>query len=442
MGKVCPQMLGLAAHEPVLTAEQRRWHRERRSAWLRLVALAILIINLGLAARQVSVTVYACVIGGYAIATIIAFALATLRRGPPWLAWLFVGIDALIVVVLFHEHLFAPGEQLDHDLTAPSLAIGFVLLTHVALRLQPLLVLLFSGLVVAGWLTLLSVAIEAPIGKGETHTLDGSAFLTEGALAAAFGFAALVCVLLTRDHNVLLRSAVVAERLRANLSRFFSPTVLSELQTTGTSLALGRREAAVMFVDLRSFTRLSESIALEELATLLAEFRELVTREIFAHGGMIDKFIGDGVMAAFGQPRTTPDDAGRALDCAIHLRTALLEWKKMRMRRGQPAPDAGIGLHFGMAIGGVLHSGSHDEFTLIGDAVNVAQRLERLCKPLEASLIVSADAVAAARRVGPIQWDWAEDVELEGRVERMRIAYLLREGGEKAGDPTTKGACG
>lgn len=423
-------MLDLAANEPLLTGEQRRWPRESRAAWLRLVALAVLVINLGLSERQVSFTVYAGVVGGYAIATIAALALVTFRRGSSWWATLFVAFDALIVVVLFHEHLFAPGEQLDHDLTAPSLAVGFVLLTHVALRLRPMLVLLFSGLVVFGWLALLGVAVEAHIDRGAAHALDSSAFLREGALAAAFGFAALVCTVLTHDHNVLLRSAVRAERLRANLSRFFSPAVLSELQTTSTSLALGRRRAAVMFVDLRSFTRLSESIPLEELAMLLAEFRELVTREVFAHGGMIDKFIGDGVMAAFGQPRTTADDAGRALECAIHLQCALLEWKARRLARGQPAPDAGIGLHFGIAIGGVLHSGSHDEFTLVGDAVNVAQRLERLCKPLNASLVVSEDVLAAANRTEPVDWHWAEDVELEGRVERKRIAYLLscREG--------------
>jgi adenylate cyclase len=418
-------MLDLAANEPLLTDEQRRWHRESRAAWLRLVALALLAVNLGLSERQVSLAVYGCVVGGYGIATLAALALVRFRRGGPWWGTVFVTFDALIVVVLFHEHLFAPGEQLDHDLATPSLAVGFVLLTHVALRLRPMLVLLFSALVVFGWLALLGVAVEAHIDKEATHALNSSAFLREGALAAAFGFAALVCVLLTHDHNVLLRGAVRAERLQANLSRFFSPTVLSELQTTGASLALRRRQAAVMFVDLRSFTRLSESIALEELAMLLAEFRELVTRAVFAHGGMIDKFIGDGVMAAFGQPRTTANDAARALDCAIHLQGALLEWKALRLAGGEPAPDAGIGLHFGIAIGGVLHSGSHDEFTLIGDAVNVAQRLEQLCKPLNASLVVSEDVLAAANRTEPVAWRWVEDVELAGRIELKRIAYLL-----------------
>lgn len=407
-----------------MSAEQRRWYRERRSAWLRLVALAILVVNLGLASQQASVIVHANIVAAYGAATIIALLLAEYRRGAWWLAWAYVAFDALIVVVLFHEHLFAPGKVLDHTLTAPSLAIGFVLLTHVALRLRPIMVFLFSGLVVLGWLALLTVAVEVHLGRNAAHALDWSAFLAEAALAAAFGFAALVCGLLTHDHNFLLKAAVQAERRRANLSRFFSPTVLTELQATGDSLALGRRHVAVMFVDLRSFTRLSESLPLESLARILAEFRELVTREVFEHGGMIDKFIGDGVMAAFGQPKSTPGDATRALDCALHLARRLRDWREIRQRRGEVGPRAGIGLHFGMAIGGVLRSGTHDEFTLVGDAVNVAHRLERLCKPLDASIVASWESVSAAGGEGAMAWQYENDVELEGRKQRLRIAYI------------------
>ena len=435
------KMLDLASEELLTNAERRRWQRERRSAWLRLVALAILVVNLGLAGTQDSEIVHANVVVAYGALTILALVLAELRRGTKWLSWLYVVFDALLVVVLFHEHLFAPGKDLDHALTAPSLAIGFVLLTHAAMRLRPMLVFLFSGIVILGWLALLTVAVEAHLGKGAPHARDWSAFLTEAALAAAFGFAALVCGLLTHDHNVLLKTAVLAERRRANLSRFFSPTVLTELQATGTSLALGRREVAVMFVDLRGFTSLSESIPLEMLARLLAEFRELVTREVFAHGGMIDKFIGDGVMAAFGQPKSTADDAARALECAVHLRSMLHDWAAMRRRRGDVDPRAGIGLHFGTAIGGVLRSGSHDEFTLVGDAVNVAQRLERLCKPLDASIVVSLEVVEAGRGQGLVNWQYENGVEIEGRSKRMRIAYVSNEQGRATGELIQQGVC-
>lgn len=419
------KILGLSASEPAFTNDERRRHREARSAWLRLVAFLILVVNLTVAKQHDSILVHANVVAGYGVATFLALGFAFARRSPVWLATAFVVIDALLVIVLFHEHLFAPDGTLDHNLTAPSLAVGFLLLTHVALRLQPSLVLLFSGLVVLGWLSLLALAVGSH-GHGSWLAADGwSVFATEGALAAAFGFAAFVCYLLTRDHDVLLQRAVTSERRRRNLARFFSPNVLSELQTTGASLALTRRRAAVMFVDLRSFTRFSETVSPEEVADLLAEYRELVTQAVFAHGGTIDKFIGDGVMAAFGQPHTAPDDTARALRCALELAGSLERWKEARLRHGKTGLDAGIGLHVGIVIGGVLQSGSHDEFTLFGDAVNIAGRLERLSRPLEASIVVS-DTVMSEAQNTDARWVWQDSVALDGRRGRLRIAYLPR----------------
>jgi adenylate cyclase len=172
--------------------------------------------------------------------------------------------------------------------------------------------------------------------------------------------------------------------------------------------------------------RAATTVSPEEMAELLGQFRELVTREVFAHGGMIDKFIGDGIMAAFGQPRASPSDAARALGCAIHLGAALARWKDVRQRAGKIAPDAGIGLHAGMAIGGILQRGSHDEFTLFGDTVNIAERLERLCKTLDASIVVSEDAMAAAGVATSLPWQWIDGVKLEGRAGRLRVGYLPR----------------
>lgn len=371
--------------------------------------------------------VHANVVVGYALVTVLALGLAQLQRGPRWLAAPFVVVDALLVVALFHEHLFTSESGLDHSLTAPSLAIGFVLLTHVALRLNPRLILLFSVLVIVGWLALLAVAVDAHLAEGPFSEIDWKLFWVEASLATTFGFAAFVCCLVTNDHNVLLQNAVASERRRVNLSRFFPPNVLSQLEQTGQSLELARRHVSVMFVDLRFFTRFSEAAAPEQVADLLAEYREQVTSLVFAHGGTVDKFIGDGVMAVFGQPWSGSDDAARALDCAVALVDALEEWKRSRERRGKQALDAGIGLHTGTAIGGILRSGSHAEFTLFGDVVNVAERLERLCKELGASLVAS-DAVMArmSPAAGRGAWKWKDDAELEGRTGRLRIAYRVR----------------
>lgn len=416
-----------ATNEAGLSTSERRWRRERRSAWLRLLVFVVLVLNLVASGHGESVVVHSQVIGAYGLATVAALAFALKRSGPAWLTMAFVVIDALLVVALFHEHLFAPGQVFDHSLTAPSLAVGFLLLTHAALRLRPGLVVLFSAVVLAGWLSLLAITLAVhaylhPMADGEW-----SKFGTEGALAAAFAFAGFVCYLLTKEHNVMLVEAVGSERRRQTLARFFSPGVVAELQSNDTGLALARRHAVVMFIDLRSFTRLSETSEPEAIAELLSEYRQLVTEAVFEHGGTVDKFIGDGVMAVFGHPRTRPDDSARAIKCSIALSGSLARWSKERVKRGKAPVEAGIGLHVGSVVGGVLESGTHAEFTVFGDAVNVAERLERLCKPLDASLVVSEDVLNEAPGSRDIaRWKWKDAAELEGRSGTLRLAYLAR----------------
>jgi adenylate cyclase len=414
-------------NDPDLAGEEHRWRREMRSAWLRGVVFLILVATLSVAEQNDGLYAHAYLVVSYGVATLLVLAHAYARRGPSWLSTAFVVVDAMLVVVLFHEHLLAPNTGFDHSLTAPALAVAFLLLTQVALRLDPKLVLLFSSLVIFGWLSLLAAAIAGHSRAELMLENDWPVFWTEGALATAFGFAAFVCWLLTNDHSVLLEEALKSERRRRNLARFFSPSVLSELQSTGASLKLSRRPAAIMFVDLRSFTRFSEEASPEDVAKLLSEYRELVVEAVFAHGGMIDKFIGDGVMAAFGQPHRADDDAARALQCALQLRRILAEWKTQRSRKGESVLDAGIGLHMGTVMGGILESGSHDEFTLFGDAVNVAQRLERLSNSLNASLVISEEVASHIKRYHErVRWIRRHDVALDGRRGRIGIAYLPR----------------
>jgi adenylate cyclase len=277
---------------------------------------------------------------------------------------------------------------------------------------------------VVGWLSLLFVK------NAFTNWQDAESLAVLEAdtdLAVAFALASFVAFLLTQDHDSLLRSALRTERRRLGLSRFFSPDVVTELERGGVALHLERREAAVMFVDLRSFTRFAEAASAQDLAELLVDYRTQVMRAVFDWGGTVDKFIGDGVMAVFGQPQPKPDDAERAIRCAVHLRGLLGEWTLKRLGEGRPALEARIGLHVGQVIGGVLESGNHHEFTVLGDAVNVSERLERMAKTLDAALVISAktlDRVPAMAAEFP--WIWKDGVELEGRTGLLRVAYLPR----------------
>lgn len=403
--------------QPVL--QDSHWRGETRSAWLRLVALVVLIANLAVAQEQDNILVHANLIVGYGLATLLGLAFVSVGRVPSWLPTTAVTVDAVFTVVLFHEHLFANNGLADHELSVVSVAIGFMLLTHVALRLQPRLLLRFAGGVLVGWLSLLAV------------TRDWEILRQELPLAAAFSFASFVCWLLVRDHNAQLERAVASDRRHRNLARFFPPTVLTELQLSSLPLALDRRRVAIMFLDLRAFTRYSETASPEDVAELVASYRELVTKVVFQHRGVIDKFLGDGIMVVFGHPRTAADDATRAFRCAMSLQAALAKWADARRLRGKPSLSAGIGLHVGVVVAGILHSASHDEFTLFGDAVNVAQRLERLCKSLDASLVISLDVAASGNLGDPALRRMFEDrVILEGRERPVDILYLPRAASE------------
>jgi adenylate cyclase len=117
--------------------------------------------------------------------------------------------------------------------------------------------------------------------------------------------------------------------------------------------------------------------------------------------------------------------------CAVRLQHSFATWKIDRLSAGKRGLDAGIGLHYGTVIGGILASRALDEFTLFGDAVNVAERLERLSGPLGASLVISEAVAAKAGTFDMgLQWTWRDAVELDGRSGKLRIAYLPREAQE------------
>ncbi|KAF0102097.1 MAG: adenylate/guanylate cyclase domain-containing protein [Reyranella sp.] len=417
---------GLGSHdeEPDLSVSDRERRHERRSAWLRLAVLVILTLNLMLGEHSGNILVHANVLGGYALASAVALALSLSRRGLAWTGAAFVVVDALAIVALFHEHLFGSATALnpDHALTTTTFAIAFVLLNHVALRLRASLILLYAGLVLAGWISLL---IVKGVIENRWNSPASAVLATDAALATAFAFAAFVTFLIIQEHGAWLTSALKLERRRLSLSRFFSPGIVAELQSG--SVDLERRTAAVMFVDLRSFTHFAETAKPTALSELLVDYRTHVAQAVFDWGGTVDKFIGDGVMAVFGHPWAKPDDGERAIRCALQLSQSLIRWKRQRREEAKPALDAAIGLHIGLVTAGVLESGQHYEFTVVGDAVNVAQRLERLAKELDAVLVVSA-AILERRlpSAEAVPWVWRDQVELQGREGVLKVAYLPR----------------
>ena len=212
--------------------------------------------------------------------------------------------------------------------------------------------------------------------------------------------AAALAVFVHRARRLVERQAE-AERERANLSRYFSPNQVEELAQSDTPLGTTRQQdVAVLFADLVGFTAVAEILPPAAVIGLLREFHEHMQGAVFAHGGTVDKYVGDAVMATFGTPQPGPSDATHALRCAAAMRAAVAAWSAERTARGAPTLRIGIGAHYGPVVLGDIGGASRLEFAVIGDTVNVASRLERLTRTLDAAIVVSDALIAAARGEG------------------------------------------
>jgi adenylate cyclase len=237
------------------------------------------------------------------------------------------------------------------------------------------------------------------------------------------------------------RQRAAAERARSNLSRYFSPNIVEMLASQDEPLGAVRRQTvAVLFVDLVGFTCMAEAMAPEAVMALLREFHERMTAQIFACGGTVDKYIGDEIFAVFGVPAVSDNDAANALECADMMLAALARWNEEREAQGEPQLAIGIGLNYGPAVLGDVGSAHSMSFTVIGDTVNTASRLQGLTRTLKTPLVVGGplvDAVttgpsgAAAALAGQLQ-DRGEQA-LRGRAGVVRI--WTRETHERGHDP-------
>ena len=241
------------------------------------------------------------------------------------------------------------------------------------------------------------------------------------------GFLAFV---VQRARRLIFEQAEAA-RQRANLARYFPPAVADEMARAERPLDQARTQpVAVVFVDVIGFTGLSERLAPEQLIGLLRDLQGRLSREVFEHGGTLEKFTGDGLMATFGTPEPGPLDASNALTCAGAMTRSVGHWNRERRALGLEPVRIGVGLHHGPVVLGNIGDRNRLEFAVLGDTVNVASRLERLTRELGAEICVSDDLIEQVRRESGA--DWAEighfrpasDQRLKGRGDPIGVWTL------------------
>jgi adenylate cyclase len=228
---------------------------------------------------------------------------------------------------------------------------------------------------------------------------------------------------------VAIENSQFAERIRregivrSNFERYFAPQLAARIAAAPEALKLGgdKRPVTVLFSDIRGFTALAEAMNPDEMATLLTEYFTEMVECVFRHGGTLDKFIGDAVMAQWGAPIGSPDDADQAMAAAIEMMSEMRKLNAEWSAQGRPSLQIGIGLNHGEAFAGNIGSERRLEFTVIGDTVNTASRLCGKAAPAE--ILISDDMRRAL--TAPPALDECAPMELKNKSQPVRVYRVL-----------------
>jgi adenylate cyclase len=313
----------------------------------------------------------------YGVGTIVGLVLAWRRVFHPAIPYLFVTFDVILVSAQILLLTGLMGMKPSFVFALPAAGLVFVILIHAAMRFRPWLIV-YAAILFLATLNLGNLFLtqdrEATMAMPMTRDVGMGSVMNYQVLPVALvALAAFILFVTSRRTRALLLRSITQTNRAATLSRYFSPNLANSLaESDDDQLLAGRRlSAAVLFVDIRGFTALGETMAPEELTSFLSEYRNRLTRPIFDHGGTVDKFIGDAIMAVFGTPTQRPDDA------------------------------------------------------VIGDTVNVAERLEGLSRNVGSPLVVSAALLGAAMGSEvPTTWRRLPPQELKGHRQPVE-AYCL-----------------
>ncbi|MBI4192336.1 MAG: GAF domain-containing protein [Betaproteobacteria bacterium] len=214
------------------------------------------------------------------------------------------------------------------------------------------------------------------------------------------------------------------KRMKSTMARYMDPSIADQLLAAGAEILGGQSvPATVLFSDIRGFTTLTEQLGPHATVGLLNEYFEIMVECIRREGGMLDKFIGDAIMAAFGIPVTHDDDEDRAVRAAVAMIHKLGAWNQARVSEGKPPVNIGIGLNTDVVVSGNIGSRKRMDFTIIGDGVNLAARLESACKQYHARILVSEFTFRKLR--GTYRSREIDQVVVKGKTQPVAVYEIL-----------------
>ncbi len=389
-----------SASETDLSPRVRQRIREQQAAseilvgWIQLAVVLFLGILYAVTPKTFSAdAMFAPVpwaLAGFTGFTLLRLVLAYRRPLSLVFSGLFCTVDIALLLLLiwsFHIQYEQPPAFI---LKAPTLLYVFIFIALRALLLEPWLVMVAGLSAAIGWLLVVAAVILTDDRPGlithnyveyltSSRVLVGAEVDKIVVILVATG---LIGVAMLRARTLLLRS--VADEVRArDLARFFAPEVAERITTGEVELVPGRgegREAAILFLDIRGFTAMASTMAAEELIHLLAEYQARLVQPILDHGGTAEKYLGDGMMAAFGAVVKRDCYAADALRAAEGILTIADRWSAERSATGQPPIGVRVAVTAGPIVAGAVGGEARLEYAVVGHPVNLAAKLEKHAK--------------------------------------------------------------
>ncbi|MFV8259704.1 adenylate/guanylate cyclase domain-containing protein [Bdellovibrio bacteriovorus] len=209
------------------------------------------------------------------------------------------------------------------------------------------------------------------------------------------------------------------DKVKSLFSKFHGSSVAEDLINKDIGVGGQTKDVVVFFSDIRGFTAFSEKRSPEEVVEMLNEYFGVMVKIINSHGGVVDKFIGDAIMAVWGAPKSSDRDSHQAVRACLEMRRALEGLNERRIAREQPPINIGMGLHAGKAISGTIGSDERMEYTVIGNTVNTASRIEASTKAFGADLLISDTVI---EKIGEdFKTELAGAAEVKGRSEALKM---------------------
>ncbi len=339
-------------------------------------------------------------LGLYFLFTIIRLSMAHAKKLPFWFLLVSVIMDMVLLMGLIWSFHLQYHQPPSFYLKAPTLLYVFIFIALRALRFEPGFVVLSGLVAAAGWLFMLIYAIDE-MPPSVQITRDYVLYMTSNNILAGAEIDKIISILMVtliltvaiaRAHRLLVR-AVVDHNTVDGLSRFAPKKVVDDIsrQSSGDENRFGEsevREATILFADLEKFTSIGEQLKPEELVATLNEYFTAIVAPVRKYGGVINQFQGDAILASFNLPDATPEHAEMAVKSAIEIQRILTE---KTFCNGNLHLNARIGINTGTVVGGLVGTPNRLNYTVHGDAVNLAARLEQLNKKTATRILLSED---------------------------------------------------